>query len=240
MSGSGKLGGAVETGGGRAAGRGTLIAPSVLSCDLLRLMDQVREVAAGGADWLHIDVMDGHFVPAITFGPGLVEALHRATSLPLDVHLMVERPEEWVQPFAKAGAALISFHLEACRHPRRLLRHIRSLGVAAGLALNPATPPDGLKYLAAELDLVLVMSVDPGFAGQPFIPETIPKLGDVGRVLTAAGASGIHVEVDGGVGPANAGVLSAAGASVLVAGNSVFGQADPAAALRALRQTLPR
>ncbi len=210
-----------------------LIAPSVLSCDLLRLEAQVQTVEAGGADWLHLDIMDGHFVPSLTFGPPLVSAVRRAVRLPLDVHLMVERPEEWVEPFVKAGAQVVSFHLEACRHPRRLLRHIRSLGAKAGLALNPATPPDALRYLAAEVDLVLVMSVDPGFAAQPFIPETLPKMAEVRQAL---GDRVAHLEVDGGVGPANAGALALAGATVLVAGNSVFGQADPVAALEALRR----
>jgi len=216
----------------------TLLAPSILSCDLLRLEAQVAAVERAGADWLHVDIMDGHFVPALTFGPKMVETLRRLTSLPLDVHLMVEDPDRWVGPFIAAGAGGVSFHLEACRHPRRLLRHIRSLGARAGLALNPATPPDSLRYLAPELDLVVVMSVAPGFAAQPFLPETLPKLSAVRAGLDAAAGARTDclVEVDGGVGPANAKALVAAGASVLVAGDSVFGQADPGAALVALRQ----
>jgi ribulose-phosphate 3-epimerase len=214
----------------------TLLAPSILSCDLARLEAQVAAVERAGADWLHVDIMDGHFVPALTFGPKMVETLRRLTSLPLDVHLMVEDPDRWVEPFIAAGAGTVSFHLEACHHPRRLLRHIRSLGARAGLALNPATPPESLRYLAPELDLVVVMSVDPGFAAQPFLPETLPKLSAVRAGLDVAAGSECLVEVDGGVGPANAKALVAAGASVLVAGNSVFGQADPGAALVALRQ----
>jgi ribulose-phosphate 3-epimerase len=225
------------------------MAPSILSCDLARLADQVRMVEAAGADWLHVDIMDGHFVPALSFGPKLVEALRRITTLPLDVHLMVERPDDWAQPFISAGATILSFHVETTRHPRRLLRHIRSLGARAGLALNPATPPDFLRYLASELDLVVVMSVDPGFAGQPFIPETFGKLAYIARALragksdgrTGAGdppagelQGGPAIEVDGGVGLDNAGPLAAAGATVLVAGQSVFGQPDPAIALSAL------
>ncbi len=242
-----------------APGRKVLLAPSVLSCDLGRWPEQVAAVERAGADWLHVDIMDGHFVPALTFGPRLVEALRRASRLPLDVHLMVERPEDFVEPFASAGASLISFHAEACRHPRRLCRHLRALGVRAGIALNPATPPDLLRYLAADLDLVVVMSVDPGFAGQPFLPETFSKLLEVDRVLGGpgglgpvaapppgrpgpaqrpAGAGRPLIEVDGGVGPANAADLGRAGADVLVAGNSVFGQSDPGAAVVALRQAL--
>ncbi len=226
---------------------GILMAPSILSCDLARLSDQVKMVEAAGADWLHVDIMDGHFVPALSFGPKLVEALRRITTLPLDVHLMVERPDDWAQPFVSAGATLLSFHVETTRHPRRLLRYIRSLGARAGLALNPATPPDFLRYLASELDLVVVMSVDPGFAGQPFIPETFGKLADIARALRAGkpdgrtGAAPVGefqgrpaIEVDGGVGLDNAGPLAAAGATVLVAGQSVFGQPDPATALSAL------
>lgn len=218
----------------------TLIAPSVLSCDLLRLAEQVDRVAEAGADWLHVDVMDGHFVPTLSFGPGLVAALRRRISLPLDVHLMVERPEEWVEPFAEAGADILTFHVEACRHVRRLCRRIRSLGRKAGLAFNPATPPASLGYVADELDLVLVMSVDPGFPGQRLIPGSVAKLREVVGVLTAAGFPHVLVEVDGGVEPANAPVLTAAGAGVLVAGSSVFGRPDPGEALRELRAGLVR
>lgn len=217
--------------------RRVLIAPSVLSCDLLALSEQVRAVEEAGADWLHVDVMDGHFVPSITFGPKFVEALRRISGLPLDVHLMVEEPEAWVEPFAAAGASVVSFHVEACRHPRRLCRQVRSLNVKAGVALNPATPPDLLRYLASDLDLVVVMSVDPGFAGQPFLPETLSKIGETRRALEDLGGE-VAIEVDGGVGPANAASLAASGATVLVAGSSVFGQPDPAAAVAGLRRSL--
>ncbi|RJQ04192.1 MAG: ribulose-phosphate 3-epimerase [Bacillota bacterium] len=226
-----------------------LIAPSVLSCDLARLAEQVRAVEQAGADWLHVDIMDGHFVPALTFGPAFVATLKRLTALPLDVHLMVDEPEWWVEPFVEAGASIVSFHAEACRHPRRLCRHLRSLGVKAGVALNPATPPCLLRYLSADVDLVVIMSVDPGFAGQPLLPETYAKLDELSTILrralagapgAGAGASPTQprplVEVDGGVGPSNASHLVSAGAGVLVAGNSIFGRPDPARALGELRR----
>jgi ribulose-phosphate 3-epimerase len=233
------------------AGRGepVLIAPSVLSCELLGLAEAVGAVEAAGADWLHVDVMDGRFVPPLTFGPMLVEALRQASTLPLDVHLMVEEPERWVEPFITAGASVVTFHVEATRHPRRLCRRIRSLGAMAGIALNPATPPGFLEYVGEDVDLVLVMSVDPGYGGQAFMPETLPKLAEVKRLMTGSGfpspgedprrpglGGKVLLEVDGGVGPDNAAAVVQAGASVLVAGSSVFGQPDPAAALRALRE----
>lgn len=232
-------------GPGEGARGEVLIAPSVLSCDPLELGARVSEVETAGADWLHVDVMDGHFVPAITFGPWMVETLRRVTSLPLDVHLMVEEPEKWVEAFAAAGASYVSFHVEACRHPGRLLRHLRSLGVKAGVALNPATSPALLEYLLPDLDLVVVMGVDPGLAGQPFLPPTITKVGEVRRLVAGRGGPGalpgrpaVEIEVDGGVGPENASSLAAAGASVLVAGKNVFGQPDPGEALTRLRRSL--
>lgn len=227
-------------------GPDVLLAPSVLSCDFLRLADQVAEVEAAGADWLHVDIMDGHFVPAITFGPRMVETLRRITALPLDVHLMATEPERWVEPFISAGASSLSFHVEACRHPLRLCRHIRSLGAMAGLAINPATSPGVLTYLAGTLDLVVVMGVDPGFAGQSFIPGTLPKVSEVRSLLDRACGGGeeadrpVLVEVDGGVDAERAPLLAAAGATVLVAGNSVFGQPSPGQALLRLRRSLER
>jgi ribulose-phosphate 3-epimerase len=199
-----------------------LIAPSILSADFGRLADEVRAVEAAGADWIHVDVMDGRFVPNITIGPVVVAAVRRATRLPLDVHLMIVEPERYVDDFCKAGADRISVHVEASPHLHRTLQHLRGLGVGAGAVLNPHTPEDVLRHVLPDLDLVLVMSVNPGFGGQSFIPSALSKL----RALRAAideRALDVKLEVDGGVAPATAGAVVAAGARVLVAGTAVFG-----------------
>ncbi|MCU0662390.1 MAG: ribulose-phosphate 3-epimerase [Myxococcota bacterium] len=212
----------------------TLIAPSLLSCDFGRLAAEIEDVAQAGADWIHVDVMDGRFVPNITIGPLIVEAARRATSLPLDVHLMIVEPERYVEAFAKAGADIIVVHAEATTHLHRTLETIRDLGKKAGVAFNPATPIAALEHVADLVDLVLVMSVNPGFGGQSFIPAALPKLALAREIEKRAGAS-FHVEVDGGVTPTTAASVKRAGADVLVAGSAVFRQADYAQAISALR-----
>jgi ribulose-phosphate 3-epimerase len=218
---------------GRGRG-GVRIAPSLLSADFRNLERAVRAAEEGGADLLHLDVMDGHFVPNLTFGPLVVEAVRRVTRLPLDVHLMVEPPEPLLEPFRRAGADLITVHVEAVRHLQRTLAEIRRLGARAGVALNPATPPEAVEYVWGDLDLILVMSVNPGFAGQGFLPQVLPKIRRLRAEAQRRGWDG-WISVDGGIGPDTARLVADAGADTLVAGSAVFGQPDAAAAVRALR-----
>jgi ribulose-phosphate 3-epimerase len=210
------------------------IAPSILSADLGRLAEEVRVAEAAGADWIHIDVMDGRFVPNITFGPAVVKAVRAVTKLPLDVHLMVVEPERHLAAFAEAGADGLSVHVEATTHLQRTLHAIRELGKRAGAVLNPHTPEENLRYVLRDLDLVLLMTVNPGFGGQAFLPGVVAKIRRV-RELIDQGKHSIDLEVDGGIAPDTVRTVVEAGARVLVAGNSIFGQPDRAAAVRALR-----
>ena len=210
------------------------IAPSILSADLGRLADEVADVERAGADWIHVDVMDGRFVPNITLGPIVVAAVRRATRLPVDVHLMIVEPERYLEAFAEAGADVISVHAEACIHLERTLAEIRRLGKRAGVVLNPHTPEESLRYVLGNVDLVLVMSVNPGFGGQKFLPAVLPKLRAIRQMIDRAGLA-VDLEVDGGVAPDTARAVVEAGARVLVAGNAVFGQRDRTAAIRAIR-----
>src|SRR5689334_10299528 len=206
------------------------IAPSILSADFGKLGEAIRIVEEAGADVIHVDVMDGHFVPNITIGVPVVAALSRVTKLPLDVHLMISDPDRYLDAFAGAGAAMLTVHAEVLPHLHRTLTHIRHLGAKAGVAINPSTPVALLADVVAEIDHVLVMSVNPGFGGQKFIPHTYAKI-EAARQLLSSGGQGAAIEVDGGVDTGNAAALVAAGASILVAGASIFAQPDPAAAV---------
>jgi ribulose-phosphate 3-epimerase len=208
------------------------IAPSILSADFAALGDDIERVEGGGADQLHVDVMDGRFVPNLTIGPVVVAAIRKRTRLPLDVHLMIVEPERYIPEFVAAGADMVTVHAEACPHLSRTLAQIRELGAKAGAALNPSTPPDALRYVLDDLDLVLVMSVNPGFGGQAFIPGAHRKIREVKAML---GDRPVEVSVDGGVKADLARSLVQDGATTLVAGSAIFGAADPAAAVRALR-----
>jgi ribulose-phosphate 3-epimerase len=216
-----------------------LIAPSILSADFANLGREVSAVEAGGADLIHVDVMDGHFVPNITVGVPVVRALKRVAARPLDVHLMIEEPDRYIDDFIAAGANMISVHVEAVPHLHRTITHIRKLGAKAGAVLNPSTPAGMLEDIAGDLDFVLVMSVNPGFGGQAFIPHSLEKLRRVRRVLDAA-ASPAAIEIDGGIDEANVAEVVAAGATILVAGNAIFGAGNPEAATRALRAAATR
>jgi ribulose-phosphate 3-epimerase len=213
------------------------IAPSILSADFARLADGVAEAEAGGADWVHVDVMDGHFVPNITIGIPVVAALRKVTELPLDVHLMIEKPERYVDAFADAGADWLTVHQEASVHLHRTLQAIRDRGMKAGVSLNPSTPVSTLEEVAAYLDMVLVMSVNPGFGGQSFIPSSTAKVARTRALLVQAGNAAAEIQVDGGIGPDTVGPVASAGATVVVAGAAVFrGEGSVAENIAAIRR----
>ncbi|WP_338147828.1 ribulose-phosphate 3-epimerase [Neoroseomonas terrae] len=211
-----------------------LIAPSLLAADFSRLGEEVEAIAAAGADWLHLDIMDGHFVPNISFGPVVVKALRKRTTIPFDVHLMIAPADPYLAAFAEAGADLISLHPEAGPHLHRSLQTIRALGKKAGVVLNPATPVEAVAHVLDLTDLILVMSVNPGFGGQSFIESQLSKIAALRRMIDATGRH-IHLQVDGGVTAKTARSCIEAGADVLVAGTAVFGQTDYAAAIAAIR-----
>jgi ribulose-phosphate 3-epimerase len=212
------------------------VAPSILSCDFGRLAEEIQAVEAAGADWIHVDVMDGRFVPNLTLGPVVVAAARKATRLPLDVHLMIVEPERYIEAFAQAGANLLAVHVEACPHLHRTLQQIRQAGAKPAVVLNPATPVGAVEEVLGEVEMVLVMSVNPGFGGQSFIPRAAEKVRELRRRIDARGLE-VLVEVDGGINAQTAQEVVAAGAQVLVAGSAVFGAKDYAQAIAQLRGT---
>ncbi|KUP22301.1 ribulose-phosphate 3-epimerase [Paenibacillus sp. DMB5] len=213
-----------------------LLAPSILSADFAALGAEVAVAEASGGDWIHVDVMDGHFVPNITLGPPIVKAVKAHTSLPLDVHLMIEHPERYIADFAAAGASVITVHAEACVHLHRVIHQIKELGLMAGVAINPATPASAVREVLEDVDMVLVMTVNPGFGGQAFIPNTLRKIRQIREWAAEINHPNLRIEVDGGIAEDTAGLVAEAGADVLVAGNAVFGRPDRAAAIQAIRE----
>lgn len=212
----------------------TIIAPSILSADFANMAQAAENISAWGGDCVHFDVMDGHFVPTITFGPAMCKAIRKHTDLPIDVHLMVERPQEFIRPFADAGADIITFHVEAEKHIHRTLQLIRQTGCRAGVVLNPASPIELAEYVLDSCDLVLLMTVNPGAGGQKFISGVLKKIEKLSQIRTVCGLT-FDIEVDGGINPETAALCRQAGANMLVAGNSVFSSADPAETIRLMR-----
>lgn len=210
------------------------IAPSILSANFAKLGDEIKDVENGGADYIHVDVMDGHFVPNITIGPLVVEAIRPITTLPLDVHLMIENPDRYLKAFVEAGADILSVHVEACPHLHRTIQTIKELGVKAGVVLNPHTPIEWIQHIIEDVDLVLCMTVNPGFGGQKFIPTVLPKIEQLARLRDDKGLN-FEIEVDGGVNSETAKLCIASGANVLVAGSAIYNEEDRAIAIKNIR-----
>ncbi|MBN8207430.1 ribulose-phosphate 3-epimerase [Bacillus sp. NTK071] len=212
------------------------IAPSILASDFARLGEEVKDVEAAGADYIHVDVMDGHFVPNITIGAPIVRALRPVTTLPLDVHLMIENPDQYIEEFAEAGADILTVHAEACPHLHRTIQLIKSKGVKAGVVINPGTPVDAIKHVIEDVDLVLLMTVNPGFGGQAFIERVLSKITETKQLASSLGVSP-EIEVDGGVNAETARLCIEAGATVLVAGSAIYNQSDRKAAIDQIRHS---
>jgi ribulose-phosphate 3-epimerase len=213
------------------------IAPSILSADLARLADDVQEVVEAGADWIHVDVMDGHFVPNITIGPVVVKALKKVVSIPLDVHLMIENADLYLDDFIEAGADILTVQVEACTHLHRTVNAIKDKGIKTGVALNPATPLESLNYILPDLDVVMIMTVNPGFGGQEFIPTMLPKIEQLKRMITERKLK-VEIEVDGGIKVENIGEVARRGGDIFVAGSGIFGTPDRKATISKMRKEI--